>query len=90
MCKLINDDNICVDVHWNDGVPSWKLLGYLKDAECIAGQDRRLEERGDLLLPSLLLHDLTHQLVWCHDRSHLMLKFQAPICEMVGCTEMIS
>ena len=71
--------------HWC----SWlKVLGYLKDMECIVGgRQKTWKCRWSLIaLPSTCP---IHQLVWCCDSPHLMLKFWAPICEMFRGTEMI-
>jgi hypothetical protein len=49
--------------------------------------DRRHSEGGYLRLLYLLLHVLTHLLLWCHDSLHLAFKFQAPLHELVNLKE---
>jgi len=44
------------------------------------------EERGGLLF-CILLHFLTHILVWCLDCFPLVIKFQAPVHETIDLKE---
>jgi hypothetical protein len=54
------------------------------------GADKRLsEKRGDLQLLCLLLHALIHRFLYDDDSLPVMLKFQAPMQEIVNPKQMI-
>jgi len=46
------------------------------------------EESSDLRLLCLLVHALIHSITWCHNSLQFVLKFQAPVLEMVNLKEM--
>lgn len=85
ICKLINKHaNTCAAVYYKDvNVVHGQKLRIIKQQSDDSVDDRGLnEETGKPQLLCLLVHVLTHFLLWCQDSLILILKFQTHNHEM--------
>jgi hypothetical protein len=92
ICKLINKHaNICAAVYYkNVNVVHGQELRVIKQQSDDGVDDRGLiEEIGKPQPLCLLVHVLTHFLVWCHNSLILILKFQTHTHEMGNLKEVI-